>query len=207
MNRYGYMGALALCFLAMSNAFAAKPAPKAPAKPLQPLEFKSLVLGEPTTPEQVIAALDVPCGGESGSCDQYQKKVHDDRAMTCGAGDEGMQTCKGYTSIVKVPAFAIVVIGADGRLQRVSLLMDATGYDDAIAALTQKFGPAAKVETSEVHNAYGASFNQEERTWEGTNTAQLYASRYGSTIEHSSIQFTTAADRDRPRKIKGANDL
>jgi len=94
----------------------------------QPLEFKTLVLGAPTTPAQVEAVLTTPCGMKGGTCDALDKKIQEDRKVTCGLGGGGVQVCNGSTTIADTIAEVNVVIGADGILQRIHLTFSNLGY-------------------------------------------------------------------------------
>jgi hypothetical protein len=166
------------------------------AHPTQPLEFKTLVLGAPTTPAQVEAVLTTPCGMKGGTCDDLDKKMQEDRKVTCGLGGGGMQVCNGSTTIADTIAEVNVVIGADGILQRIHLTFSNLGYDDAQQALTAKFGKAQRVSHPTLQNGFGATFRQEESLWTGANGAQLLLNEYAADTDHSDAYFSNKEDRD-----------
>lgn len=163
-----------------------------------PLEFKGLVLDGPTTPEQVVAALRTDCEVLGKPCDDTWQGIHDRMAVTCGAGGtEGdLQVCNGRTSIAGVDADANVVIGPEGRLQRIWLTISAYGHDATLEALRQKYGAPKSSRRSTVRNGFGAPFNQLETVWHGDGGQTLTVSKYGATTDKSSIFFSTQADRE-----------
>lgn len=125
---------IAALVLISTSALAASP----------PLEFKTLVIGAPTTPEQVEAAL-TPCGMTGDPCDALAKKILEMLPVKCGRGANGMQVCNGSTTIAGTITQVNVVIGSDGLLQRIHLTFSDYGYEDVHQALTHKFGAAQKV--------------------------------------------------------------
>ena len=176
-----------------------------------PLEFKGLVLDAPTTPEQVVEALRTECVSLGNPCDETWQGIHDRMAVACGTGgSEGQfQVCNGRTSIAGVDADANVVIGPDGRLQRIWLTITAYSHDAALDALKVKYGVPKSSRRSTVSNGFGASFNQLESIWHGDAGQTLTVSRYGATTEKSTVFFSTQADRETlSRALRGdAEDL
>lgn len=163
-----------------------------------PLEFKGLVLDAPTTPELVVQALRTECETFGKPCDDTWQKIHDRMAVSCGTGgaDGQSKVCNGRTSVAGVSADANVVIGPDGRLQRIWLTISAYSHDATLEALKQKYGPPKSSRRSTVRNGFGAPFAQLETVWHGDGGQTLTVSRYGATTDKASIFFSTKADRD-----------
>lgn len=161
-----------------------------------PLEFKGLVLDAPTTPEQVVDALRTECDVLGKPCDETWQRIHDKAAVSCGAGANQMQVCNGQTSIAGNRAEANVVIGPDGRLQRIWLTISAYSHDETLEALKQKYGSPKSSQRSTVRNGFGAPFNQLETVWHGDGGQILTVSRYAASTDKSSIFFSTKADRE-----------
>lgn len=176
-----------------------------------PLEFKGLVLDAPTTPEQVVDALRTECTSLGKPCDDTWQKIHDGMAVSCGTGgaDGQSKVCNGRTSVAGVGADANVVIGPDGRLQRIWLTISAYSHDGTLEALKQKYGPPKSSRRSTVRNGFGAPFAQLETVWHGDGGQTLTVSRYGATTDKTSIFFSTKADRESlSRAMRGdAKDL
>jgi hypothetical protein len=163
-----------------------------------PLEFKGLVLDAPTTPEQVVEALRTDCVALGKPCDETWQRIHDRMAVTCGTGgsDGKLQVCNGRTSIAGSDADANVVIGPDGRLQRIWLTISASSHDATLDALKLKYGVPKSSRRSTVRNRFGAAFHQLETVWHGDDGQVLTVSRYGATTEKSIVFFSTLADRE-----------
>jgi hypothetical protein len=166
------------------------------AGPSQTLEFKTLVIGGPTSPAQVEAALTTPCGMPGGPYDELDKKLQEMRRLKCGAGGDGMQVCNGTTTIAGSLAEVNVVIGSDGTLQRIHLTLSDLGYDDVEQALISKFGTAQRVSHPTLQNGFGATFRQEESLWIGANSTQLLLNKYAGDTGHGDVYFSTQQDRD-----------
>lgn len=165
-----------------------------------PLEFKTLVIGAPTTPDEVEKALAIPCGVSFGPgaapCTDLDKVVQQARLVKCGLGGHEVQVCNGTTTIAGSPADVNVVIGSDGLLQRIYLTLSEIGYDDVVQALISKFGEAQHGSHSTLQNGFGTTFQQEERIWVGPNRTQLLLNKYAGDVDHSIVYFSTQSDRD-----------
>lgn len=176
-----------------------------------PLEFKGLVLDAPTTPEQVVAALRTECIALGKPCDETWQSIHDRMAVACGAGgsDGQLQVCNGRTSVAGVDASANVVIGPEGRLQRIWLTISAYSHDATLEALKAKYGAPKTSRRSTVRNGFGAPFNQLETVWHGDAGQTLTVSRYGASTDKTTVFFGTQADRETLSRAFGgdAKDL
>lgn len=166
------------------------------------LEFKTLVIGAPTTPEQVETALAVPCGTGTLGCSDFDMKIQEMTKVKCGLGAKGIQVCNGTTTIAGHDAKVNAVIGVDGCLQRIYLILPVMAYNDVIYALVEKFGQAQHVESSTLQNGFGAIFQQESSHWVGDNSATLNVNKYAGDTRESSIYFSTAADLEMSTKSR-----
>jgi hypothetical protein len=158
------------------------------------LEFKGLVMEAEVSTEQVESSLKVPCEQFWKTCDESWQRIHDQTAVKCGNGHKGAKVCNGQTSIAGARADVNVVIGPDGRLQRILLTVSANSYEIVLSELAKKYGPASSVRSYRVQNGFGASFAQVDSAWQGANGQKLRVSRYASTLDKSTVHFSTRAD-------------
>lgn len=158
------------------------------------LEFKGLALDANVTPEQVEEALKVPCEQFGKVCDESWQRIHERMAVSCGNGHAGAQICNGQTTIAGAQAEANVVIGTDGRLQRIWLTISEYSYEDVLSELKKKYGKPSSVRRYGVQNGFGASFAQVDTVWQGTSGQKLRVSRYAGTLDKSTVYFSTRAD-------------
>jgi hypothetical protein len=167
-----------------------------------PLEFKSLVLDAPTTPAQVVEALATECVMFGAPCDTSYLQIHERMAVKCGVGGikRDIQVCNGNTTIAGVPARANVVIGPDGRLQRIDLTVSENAYKAILAELTEKFGKPSSSKASTLQNRFGASFSQVETTWDRDGGKALTVTRFAGSVDDSRIYFSTEEDRETLRR-------
>lgn len=147
------------------------------------LDFKGVVIGQPTTPQAVQDRLQVKCG----------------------AGAPGMQVCNGNVTVAGVPASMNLVIGAGGRVQRISLDFPADRFLAVEEAMEQKFGAPGNVDNHAVQNGMGATFQQTVETWGVAPAPVATLSRYGSTVTRGSLVFRSEEDRVLLRKIYGGD--
>jgi len=166
----------------------------------QPLDFKTLVIGAPTTPQQVETALAIPCGVSFGpgpaKCDDLDKKIQEMRRVKCGDSGDGRQICNGTTTMAVSPAEVNLVIGTNGMIERIHLTISDLAYDEVNQALNAKFGAAQHVSHPTLQNGFGATFRQENSLWNGPGGTELLLSQYAGDTDHSSVYFSTRADRD-----------
>lgn len=172
----------------------------------QGLEFKGLQLGQPTTTSQVEEHLTV-CGQIDTSCDESLKMIAEYMKITCGAGDAGVQVCNGHTTIAGNLSNLDVVIGADGRLQRIFLTFSNDSYDEVHGALLQKYGKPSSVRRYRVQNGFGAQFVQVDTIWRRAGGLELRLSRYGASTDDSVVYFSTKADDEMWKHLGDSNDL
>lgn len=171
----------------------------------QSLEFKGLQLGQVTTPSQVEEKLKTDeaqklCGRSEGPCADLVN-------VACGAGNSGIQVCNGKTTITGSQADVNVVIGADGRLQRIFLTFSNYAYDDVHDALLKKFGKPSSVKRYGVQNGFGAQFAQVDTIWLRPGGLKLRLSRYGASTDDSVVYFSTKADDEMLKHSGDSNDL
>jgi len=172
------------------------------------LEFKGLALDSVVTPAQVVESLKVPCEQAGRTCDEFWQKMHDQMAVSCGTGYESKQICNGRSTIAGEKATANVVIGPDGRLERVWLTTSNYAYETVLAELTKKYGTPSSVRRYGVQNGFGAAFTQVDSVWNGANGHRLIVSKYAGNTDESTVYFSTRADRAAQSGKKGnAGDL
>jgi hypothetical protein len=172
------------------------------------LEFKGLALDSTVTPVQVVDSLKVPCEQAGKTCDEFWQKMHDKMAVACGTGYESRQICNGRTTIAGEKATANVVIGPDGRLERVWLTISNYAYETVLAELTKKYGAPSSVKRYGVQNGFGAAFTQVDSVWNGANGQRLLVSKYAGNTDEATVYFSTRADRATQAGKKGnASDL
>lgn len=159
------------------------------------LEFKGLVLDSIVMPEQVVESLKVACEQAGKPCDEFWQKIHNDSAVKCGTGHQGKQVCNGRTTIAGERAAANVVIGSDGRLERVWLTIANSAYEIALTELTKKYGKPSAVKRYSVQNGFGAAFTQVDTVWNGADGQKLSISKYAGNTEESTVYFSSRADR------------
>lgn len=172
------------------------------------LEFKGFALDAQVTPEQVEEGLKVPCEQFGKVCDESWQKIHERMAVSCGTGHKGTQICNGQTTIAGERVEANVVIGADGRLQRIWLTISEYAYETVLSELEKKYGKPSSVRRYRVQNGFGASFAQVDTVWQGVNGQKLRVSRYAGALDKSTVYFSTRADEAMLSNNAGdSNDL
>lgn len=167
------------------------------------LAFKGLALDSAVTPVQVVESLKVPCEQAGKTCDEFWQKMHDKMAVSCGTGYGSKQICNGRTTIAGEKATANVVIGPDGRLERVWLTISNYAYETVLAELTKKYGTPSSVKRYGVQNGFGAAFTQVDSVWNGENGQRLVVSKYAGNTDESTVYFGTRADRAAQAGQKG----
>lgn len=159
------------------------------------LELKGLMLGGEVTTAQVEQSLATPCEQFGKPCDETWKGIHDHMKVSCGDGSDGVKVCNGMTTIAGVSADANVVIGSDGRLQRIFLTVGSDSFDVIADELSKKFGRPSTVKHSVVQNGFGATYAQVEFVWQRVNGLSVLLTKYASDVDHSTIYFSTKQDR------------
>lgn len=76
-----------------------------------------------------------------------------------------------------------------GKLEMISVTLDAKHFVDVVAALTKQYGKAS-VETETMQNASGTSFENRIYTWRRGN-ASLEVQTYGRDLDNSSMIYRT----------------
>lgn len=147
------------------------------------LEFKGIVLDQPTTPQMIADKLQVKCG----------------------EGTPGMQVCNGFVTVGGVGAQLNLVIGTSGKVQRIALDFDSDDFPAVESAMIQKFGAPANVETSTLQNLMGATFAQTVDQWGDAPQPIARLAHYSSDVTRGSLVFRTEDDRALLRRINGDN--
>lgn len=169
------------------------------------LSFKGLTLDTEVTAAQVENTLATPCKELGKDCDAFWQKLHDDMKVSCGNGYGGVIICNGETTIAGTAADANVVIGKNGRLQRIWLTIKSDDYETVIEELLKKFGKPTSIKRSSLQNGFGARYTQTDSSWSGANGQRLLVSRYAGNIKESTIYFSTKADNEMLTGTKKGN--
>lgn len=159
------------------------------------LEFKGLALDSVVTSEQVVENLKVPCEQGGKTCDDFWQEMHNQMAVACGTGHEGKHVCNGRTTVAGEKATANVVIGSDGRLERVWLTASNYAYESILTELVKKYGKPSSVKRYSVQNGFGAAFVQVDSVWNGAGGQSLIVSKYAGNTDESTVYFSSRADR------------
>ena len=136
-------------------------------------DFKGVVIGAAATPEDIYQHLGV----------------------SCGEGHEGMQVCNGEVTIAHEPASMNLVISPQGVVQRIALTLAPAAFDEVAPVLIKKFEKPAGIDQSVVQNRMGAKFSQTVYLWAGKGGIQLRYARYSGSLDRSTLDFSTRADR------------
>jgi hypothetical protein len=76
-----------------------------------------------------------------------------------------------------------------GKLEMISITLDHEHFNDVIAAITKQYG-ASTVETENLQNLTGRTFENKIHTWRRQN-ATLEAQRYGRTLDTTTVIYRT----------------
>ncbi len=136
-------------------------------------DFKGVVVGAFATPDDIYRRLGV----------------------SCGEGYEGVQVCNGEVTIAHEPASMNLVISPKGIVQRIALTLSPDAFDDVAPELIQKFGEPTRVTHSIVQNRMGAKYPQTVYLWSGKGGIQMLYMKYSGTLDRSTLDFSTKADR------------
>lgn len=158
-------------------------------------DFKGLVIGEPTTAEQIEARLKRECAPSDDSCTGPYRDLLERGRVRCGDGANGAKVCNGVTSVAGFAAQANVVINPAGVLRRVLVTLSPGDFEVVASELKKKFGKPTTEKADVLRNAYGANFNQVELIWNDENGRQIHYRRYAGSVKQSTLYFSTEEDR------------
>lgn len=139
--------------------------------------------------------------GQPESAASIKEKI----GIKCSPGKDPFKLiCTGTTTIAKASAFANIVVGQSGVVQRIFLTFDSSNFNDVESALNEKFGQPSSTDNSTVQNRMGVSFQQVMHQWnDGAN--HIVFRRYGSKITKSSLIFFTDDDMELIKQINEEN--
>lgn len=160
------------------------------------LDFKGLMLDGEVTTAQVEENLRTPCQQTDKPCDEFWQGIHDKMSVSCGDGVGGVKVCNGMTTVAGERAEANVVIGSSGHLQRIFLTLDSDAFDAIADELIKKFGRPSSTKRSVVQNGFGARYLQVEHVWHGANGSSVLLSKYATSVDKSTLYFSTKADNE-----------
>ena len=144
------------------------------------LDLRGLVVGAPTTTEDVSRALGV----------------------RCGVGYRNAQVCNGQVSFGPVSADVNAVISPTGALRRIALTFSSSSFEDMEDGLQKKFGKPDEAQDSQVQNRFGARFDQRIVVWRGAGGALMTLTQRAGTFDKSSLLFDGPEDRAHLRSIQ-----
>ena len=130
-------------------------------------------VGKPTTVEQVRSAMSVKCR----------------------PGWAGLNVCTGTARLADRTAYANVVIGNNGIVQRIRLHPETTHYDKVLAQLLSRFGRPTSFKTFSAQDARGFSERQEVRSWTTASGDELILMKFSAVRDRSLVYVGNAADR------------
>lgn len=136
-------------------------------------DFKGITVGGAATPRDVQERLGV----------------------TCGEGYEEMQICNGDVTVAREPASMNLVISPKGIVQRIALTLSPDAFDEVAPELMRKFGKPASTSHTTVQNRMGAKYPQIVHLWSAKDGTQVLYMKYAGTLERSTLNFSTKADR------------
>ncbi|MDO9165058.1 MAG: hypothetical protein Q7U13_03030 [Rhodoferax sp.] len=136
-------------------------------------DFKGIAVGKTATPDEIQQRLGV----------------------NCGVGYAAMQVCNGNVTVARESASINLVINPEGIVQRIALSLSPDAFDDVAPELIRKFGNPSSTSRSIVQNRMGAKYPQIVHLWSATDGTQVLYMKYAGTLERSSLNFTTEADR------------
>lgn len=92
-------------------------------------------------------------------------------------------------TVAGAPVKRLFLYFYSGKLEMISVTLDAKYFVDVVTALTKEYGKAA-VETETMQNLSGAAFENRIYTWRRGN-ATLEVQTYGRDLENSSMIYRT----------------
>jgi len=137
-------------------------------------------------------------------------EVQERLGISCGVGYADKQVCNGHVTVADEPATINLLLAPSGLVQRISLQLSSEPFEQVAAALVQKLGPPTHVSQGTLQNRFGAKFRQIEYVWIGKGGIRVDYRKYGSSLDHSQLYYSTREDRelqsgDKP--AKRAKDL
>jgi hypothetical protein len=134
--------------------------------------------------------------GRSATASDIKEKL----GVNCGEGYENMQVCNGDVTIAHAPAAMNLVISPKGIVERIALTISPDAFDEIAPELVRKFGKPTTITRSTVQNRMGAKYPQIRYLWAAKDGAEVLYIKYASTLDRSTLNFSTKADRTRLKK-------
>lgn len=106
-----------------------------------------------------------------------------------------MQICNGDVTVAREPASMNLVISPKGTVQRIALILSPDAFDEVAQELMRKFGKPASTSRTTVQNRMGAKYLQIVHLWTDKDGVQVLYMKYAGTLERSTLNFSTKADR------------
>ena len=159
----------------------------------QPLEFKGVPFG--STEEQMRQSIP----------NMWMWDCSDDTAP-------GRRLCvfAGFT-YANAQALGSTAYFDNDKLSMVVVNIPSAGFDDAVLAISGKYGKPRSLKRSKIQNRMGANFDQVQAEWAPNNESLILARRYADTIDASSIVLATkralAVDAAQAQRKRSKGDI
>jgi hypothetical protein len=122
--------------------------------------------------------------------------VENKLGVKCGVGFHGIQVCNGSVTIAREPAKMNLVISLKGIVDRIHLTLSPDAFEIVAPELIDKFGKPTSTSHTVVQNRLGAKFPQTVYLWSAKDGTEVLYSKYTSSLDESSLYFSTKADRE-----------
>lgn len=99
----------------------------------------------------------------------------------------------GRTQVPSLHPMGILVLSPDGKAQDAAFSGSVENYQSVKTALTERFGKPSAADDSEVQNAMGAKFDQEQVSWDISTMRIVLVKRSNRNLHEFSIR---AVDRE-----------
>ncbi len=106
-----------------------------------------------------------------------------------------MQVCNGNVTVARESASVNLVISTKAIVQRIDLTLSPDAFDEVAPELIRKFGKPTSTSRSVVQNRLGAKYPQVIYLWAAKDGTQVLYMKYSASLDRSTLNFSTKADR------------
>ena len=156
--------------LSCAVAFAKKQAPK-------PLEFKGMVIGSVTTPEEIT--------------DQFR--------IYCGPKVAAGIYCWGLGTIGDASGNMAINLGPSMTVDRILVTFDSESFEGVFLALVEKHGRPGRLVEPVVQNRMGAKYKSIEAGWTKPGRTYISAVKYAGSLDTASVEFGVIGSQSKER--------
>jgi hypothetical protein len=97
------------------------------------------------------------------------------------------------------------------KLSMVVVNIPSAGFEDAVLAISDKYGKPRSLKRSKIQNRMGANFDQLQAEWVPNKESLVFARRYADTVDASSIVLATkralAVDAAQTQRKRSKGDI